>query len=167
MNKSDFYEDDLLSCSMRNHNTKQNFNTTERRGHVSKPNKLRVHRPEIIMNTVEAWSKDFSGRLLRNLKHGDIRRSRSEARPLVFGGTYPIDEPIHRKCHQQSSRKMEYSTLFQPESYPIDKPITNFANWNGDNVKRRLVQSHEPDRNEEQSDSDLTDSEDNYHVKDE
>ncbi len=125
---------------------------------------MRVRKSEIIMNTVEAWSKDYNGKLLRNLKHGDIWRSRSEARPLVFGGTYPIDEPIHRKGYQEPARKTDFTAYIEPNSFPIDQPIQNLANWNSENVKRRTVHN-EYRREEDISDTDITDSEDCGHVK--
>lgn len=167
MNVSDCYEDDLLSFALKTPKIKSEFRTTEKQGHLMKPSALRVRKPEIIMNTVEAWSKDYNGKLLRNLKHGEIWRSRSEARPLVFGGTYPIDEPIHRKGYQEPARKTDYTAYFEPNSFPIDQPIHNLANWNSENVKRRSVNSNEFRREEEFSDTDITDSEECYHVKDE
>lgn len=171
MNQSDYYEDDLLSCALNQPSFKPENCSTERQRHLLKANALRVHKPEIIMNTVEAWSKDFNGKLLRNLRHGDIRQFRSAARPLVFGGTYPIDEPILHKRYQDTTRKTDYAAYFEPDSFPIDEPIDypikNFANWNCDNVKRRIVQSSEFRRDVDLSDTDLTDSEDCSHVKDE
>lgn len=170
MKESDCYEDDLLSSSLR-------MQSAPFKGrHLVKANVKRVRKPEIIMNTVEAWSKDFSGQLLQNLKHGDLRQSRSEARPLVFGGTYPIDvpvrtypidEPILQEGYQERSGKKEFATCFQPESFPIDQPTKNISNWNSDNVKRRVVHGLDFNRSEDLSDTDLTDSEDCYHVKDE
>lgn len=171
MNQSDYYEDDLLSYALKTPSVKSENHSAEHQRHLLKANSLRVHKPEIIMNTVEAWSKDFNGKLLRNLRHGDIRRFRSAARPLVFGGTYPIDEPIHHKRYQDTTRKTDYAAYFEPDSFPIDEPIdtpiNNFANWNSENVKRRIVQSSEYRQDEELSDTDVTDSEDCCHVKDE
>ena len=77
------------------------------------------HSSGLIHNTVEAWSSDRSGQLLRNLRHDS---DAGRARPLVFGGTFPIDQPI--RARQTAS------------TFPIDEPLdTLVSGSNGDETR--------------------------------
>lgn len=75
-----------------------------------KPSKIdrRKHRHDIITDTVDAWAKKSGKNVFMNLKNSLFSSSTDKNKgivykPLIFGGTYPID------CPTLSSKNMKRS----------------------------------------------------------
>lgn len=86
---------------------------------------------DIICDTVDAWSSSRSGKLFLNLKQslfGHMNRTErmsliGGSKPLVFGGTYPIDMPFEgtvKKTVCESDKEVSLQT------YDIDAPYLGF-----------------------------------------
>lgn len=111
----------------------------------------RKHRQDIIMDTVDAWAKKSGKNVLLNLKNSLFCSSTEKEddvvyKPLIFGGTYPIDCPTRstktnksvennisddtiknnlilkstNMKHSSSSKLREYGP---PRTFNIDQPI--------------------------------------------
>lgn len=100
------------------------------------PNYERKKAPknDIITNTVDAWAKKNSA-VFANLKNSIFKNNKPTKeviyKPLIFGGTYPIDMPFQkvdkRQQHlQQIPVKREPQKFRQygpPKTFDIDRPI--------------------------------------------
>ena len=81
---------------------------------------------DIICDTVDAWSNSRSGKLFLNLKQslfGHTNRTQRMmlirgSKPLVFGGTYPIDVPMEGSAEELIRRVEEV----MPKTFDIDAP---------------------------------------------
>lgn len=86
---------------------------------------------DIICDTVDAWSSSCSGKLFLNLKQslfGHMNRTESMllvggSKPLVFGGTYPIDMPLEGNVKKTVGEIDEEVSL---QTYDIDAPYLGF-----------------------------------------
>lgn len=109
------------------------------------------HRQDIIMDTVDAWAKKSGKNVLLNLKNSLFCNSTEKEdeviyKPLIFGGTYPIDCPTRSNntnknvenaiydneirnnhtikpsnmTHPSNSKLREYGP---PRTFNIDQPI--------------------------------------------
>lgn len=86
---------------------------------------------DVICDTVDAWCNTRSGKLFFNLKQslfGHMNRTErmlliGGSKPLVFGGTYPIDVPLEINVEEtvSNSDKDVYS-----QTYDIDTPCLGF-----------------------------------------
>ncbi|PSN41428.1 hypothetical protein C0J52_22651 [Blattella germanica] len=82
---------------------------------------------DIICDTVDAWSNSRSGRLFLNLKQslfGHMNRTErmmliGGSKPLVFGGTYPIDVPLDNNPEDTLKNRKE---KISPQTFDIDAP---------------------------------------------
>lgn len=105
------------------------------------------HRHDIITDTVDAWAKKGSRNVFSNIKNSLFKNSTTPDKeivykPLVFGGTYPIDCPMLEtdiikksepvKTEQEKINKSQSSVLSQspkireygpPRTFDIDQPI--------------------------------------------
>jgi hypothetical protein len=85
---------------------------------------------DIICDTVDAWSNSRSGKLFMNLKQSLFGHTNHTERmmiggskPLVFGGTYPIDMPLERNVKETVGKSdKEVSS----QTYDIDAPHLGF-----------------------------------------
>lgn len=104
---------------------------------------LRKH--DIISNTVDAWAKSNSKSMFTNIRDSIFGGGPNKVtyKPLVFGGTYPIDVPtnigilstkryVSDQCMSSCSETEsgdEHSILEKPKSNPktfnIDRPLSN------------------------------------------
>lgn len=102
----------------------------------------RRHRHDIITDTVDAWAKKSGKNVFSNLKNSLFCNSTEKQKeviykPLIFGGTYPIDCPtlstktskstsdsrLNYKFnvkHENTSKLREYGP---PRTFDIDQPI--------------------------------------------
>lgn len=103
------------------------------------------HRHDIITDTVDAWAKKSGKNVFSNLKNSLFCNNTEKEiiyKPLIFGGTYPIDCPtscsktsksvlerktFDTKCYKKhnitqavASKLREYGP---PRTYDIDQPI--------------------------------------------
>lgn len=90
---------------------------------------------DLITETVDAWAKKNNKGMLSNIKNSLFHKSNSTDKqmvfkPLVFGGTFPIDRPEKvnsikgkvesRMVMNQSPKMREYGP---PKTFNIDQPI--------------------------------------------
>lgn len=81
------------------------------------------HKHDIITSTVDSWAKkDTKTSLLSNLKNS-IFKSNSEKsvvfKPLVFGGTFPIDSPLSEGESLSLSRALKSATKSKSENHKM------------------------------------------------
>lgn len=105
------------------------------------------HRHDIITDTVDAWAKKGSRNVFSNIKNSLFKNSTTSEKevvykPLIFGGTYPIDCPMIEtdsnkktepaKIKQKKISKSQSSVLSEsskireygpPRTFDIDQPI--------------------------------------------
>uniref|UniRef100_A0A1Y1NKR4 Uncharacterized protein n=1 Tax=Photinus pyralis TaxID=7054 RepID=A0A1Y1NKR4_PHOPY len=100
----------------------------------------------MITNTVDSWAKKSTKNMLSNIKNSLFKGSSDKTitfKPLIFGGTFPIDaptgiKPIKNKANvdgysaqmiKSDSHKLLLNELPQvrkygtPKTYDIDRPI--------------------------------------------
>lgn len=85
---------------------------------------------DVICDTVDAWSNSRSGKLFLNLKQslfGHMNHTEKMLiggnRPLVFGGTYPIDVPLERNVEETVSNSDKGVSA---QTFDIDAPCVGF-----------------------------------------
>lgn len=105
------------------------------------------HRHDIITDTVDAWAKKGGRNVFSNIKNSLFKNSTTPEKevvykPLVFGGTYPIDCPVIEsdsgrknepaKTEQENINKSQNNISCQspkireygpPRTFDIDQPI--------------------------------------------
>lgn len=69
-----------------------------------------IRRKDVICDTVDAWSRGHDAQVNNDL---------SRCKPLVFGGTYPIDFPLRNRNHEKLS-----GTIYSPQTFQIDAPMS-------------------------------------------
>jgi hypothetical protein len=87
---------------------------------------------DVICDTVDAWSNSRSGKLFLNLKQslfGHMNRTErmlliGGSKPLVFGGTYPIDVPLERYVEETVNKSDKHVS---PQTFDIDSPCVGFV----------------------------------------
>lgn len=87
---------------------------------------------DVICDTVDAWSNSRSGKLLLNLKQslfGHMNRTErmlliGGSKPIVFGGTYPIDMPLERNVEETVNKCDKHVS---PQTFDIDAPCLGFV----------------------------------------
>lgn len=87
---------------------------------------------DVICDTVDALSNSRSGKLFINLKQslfGHMNRTErilviGGSKPLVFGGTYPIDMPLERYMEETVDKSDKHVT---PQTFNIDAPCLDFV----------------------------------------
>jgi hypothetical protein len=87
---------------------------------------------DVICDTVDAWSSSRSGKLFLNLKQslfGHTNRTErimliGGSKPLVFGGTYPIDVPLERNIEETVNKSDKHVS---PQTFDIDAPCLGFV----------------------------------------
>lgn len=97
--------------------------------HLQKPKPL-FHKPDVISNTVDSWSsKNGSKNMFCNFKDSLFRSnagSKIKYKPLIFGGTYPIDAPMNLEEFNRL-KKLDKSRESRPKivtkTFDIDRPL--------------------------------------------
>lgn len=95
--------------------------------------KVKKHKHDIITDTVDCWAKKASTNVFSNIKNSIFKSNKPVKevlyKPLVFGGTYPIDVPLDKveKKLLDSSKKEQKSQKFREygpaKTFDIDRPI--------------------------------------------
>lgn len=76
-----------------------------------------IRRKDVICDTVDAWSNDNDRQITAEL---------SRYKPLIFGGTYPIDVPIRdRVVGNMIQNRTNIVGKFISKTFDIDVPISN------------------------------------------
>lgn len=77
-----------------------------------------IRRKDIICDTVDAWSAD---------NDAQIDQDRSNYKPLIFGGTYPIDMPLHRNPVARAIQIRKYidAGKTMSKTFDIDAPTND------------------------------------------
>lgn len=97
---------------------------------------------DIITDTVDAWAKKSSKNVFSNIKNSIFKSSTPEKevvfKPLIFGGTFPIDVPelktekrmeLDKDSTSRKSRKTDINQIPKvreygpPKTFNIDQPI--------------------------------------------
>mgnify|MGYP005980873587 CR=1 FL=1 len=92
------------------------------------------HKHDIITDTVDAWAKKSSSNVFSNLKNSIFKSTKPAKevvyKPLVFGGTYPIDVPLNKvgkatDTHIKQVKNVvpKFREYGPPKTFDIDRPI--------------------------------------------
>jgi hypothetical protein len=104
---------------------------------MTKFDRKKHHKHDIITDTVDAWAKKGSSNVFSNIKNSIFKTNKPAKeviyKPLVFGGTYPIDVPFQKVEKPNDANKIKQiksggaQTKFReygpPKTFDIDRPI--------------------------------------------
>lgn len=105
-------------------------------------NSGKKHKHDIIIDTVDAWAKKSSQNVFSNLKNSIFHKNGAKNKdavykPLVFGGTFPIDAPFRsdsaggRRGSGVDKSKGNFREYGPARTFDIDRPI-----WVGFVIKK-------------------------------